>query len=338
MRICVLADDTQTLDEGMSKTAFYLSQGLSKSHQVKALSPRRALSPGFWREMKEFQPQIIHYIPGPSILSFMLMKALQSFCHARTVISATHPAFYGWAGLTYGPYYALSSICQVLVPLLKPDRILVQSPEVETLFQKLGCHTEFLPGGVDIEKFIPVSLQRKQKLRQKYGLSGEKFIVLHCGSFRRWRNLGILSRLHGNGTRVLVVGNSSNVAKDIYDQLERNSCLVWKDYLTNIEEVYQLADCYVFPTLDRRGSIDLPLSVLEAMACNLPVVTTRFGALPLVFSEGDGFFFANNAEELLGGVISLADSRSPVRTREKVLPFSWPSTVQRLEEIYRDII
>ena len=60
------------------------------------------------------------------------------------------------------------------------------------------------------------------------------------------------------------------------------------EYITHLEEIYALSDCYVFPTTDRRYCVEMPLSVLEAMSCNLPMLTTRFGALPGVFEEASG--------------------------------------------------
>ncbi len=271
-------------------------------------------------------------------MSFLIMKAIKMRSHAKTVISATHPAFYGLNGLRYSPYYAFSSLFQVFIPLLKPDRLLIQSPEAENMFKSLGCRTEFLPSGVELEKFVPASPERKKELRQKYGLGQEKFIILHCGSFRKWRNVQILTRLQKGDNQVIVVGNSTKVEEDVYRELQQGNCLTWKDYIENVEEVYQLADCYVFPTLDKRGSIDLPLSVLEAMACNLPVVSTRFGALPRVFTSGDGFFFANNDEELLREVEKVGGGTLSLKTREKVMPYSWQSITRRLEEIYGDLV
>ena len=59
-----------------------------------------------------------------------------------------------------------------------------------------------------------------------------------------------------------------------------------------------MSDCYVFPTVHKKACIETPLSVLEAMACNLPIVSTRFGALPTIFNEGSGLFFTENVEHI----------------------------------------
>jgi glycosyltransferase involved in cell wall biosynthesis len=82
----------------------------------------------------------------------------------------------------------------------------------------------------------------------------------------------------------------------------------------------------------------LPLSVLEAMSCNLPVVTTRFGALPRAVESGDGVIFVESRDELVKGVESIQDSHTEVNTRDKVLCYSWENIEVRLEEIYRALV
>jgi glycosyltransferase involved in cell wall biosynthesis len=96
-------------------------------------------------------------------------------------------------------------------------------------------------------------------------------------------------------------------------------------YLSKVEEIYQAADVYVFPVQDDGSAIATPMSVLEAMACNLPVITTRFGALPRLFpNEGSGLVYINNEPELRSAVDDvLADGRPAVETRQLVLSFDW---------------
>jgi glycosyltransferase involved in cell wall biosynthesis len=77
---------------------------------------------------------------------------------------------------------------------------------------------------------------------------------------------------------------------------------------------------------------------MEAMACNLPVVSTRFGALPRVFPEGGGLFFVDKPEDIPRYVEELGSSSVEIKTREKVLPYSWESIVDRLERIYEGLL
>lgn len=338
LRICLLADYTGHDDEGMKKTACNYYRELAKSHDVKLLDIEGITSVNFWKEIRDFQPQIIHYIPGPSILSFLAVKGMKLYSHrAKTVISAMHPSFYGIKGLTYGPVFGLSSMLKNLIPLLKPDILLVQAFDTEAMFSQLGCRTEFLSGGVDTKVFAPVPQQIKLKLRKEYGIDRGKFTILHVGSFRKWRNVQTLSRFLNSETQVFIVGSTANIEDDIYQMLSRDGCILRREYIANIDEVYKLSDCYLFPTFDRRGSIEIPSSVLEAMACNLPVITTRFGALPRTFEEGEGLYFAEEDRfSLLLDKVKTYDER--IRTRDKVLPYSWDIITERLERLYVELL
>ena len=82
----------------------------------------------------------------------------------------------------------------------------------------------------------------------------------------------------------------------------------------------------------------MPLSVLESMSCNLPVITTKFGALPKVFEEGDGLFFVENEREIFMVLEKIKNTNMKVKTREKVLPYSWENIGKRLEKIYSNLI
>jgi glycosyltransferase involved in cell wall biosynthesis len=88
---------------------------------------------------------------------------------------------------------------------------------------------------------------------------------------------------------------------------------------------------------NKQASIEVPLSVLEAMSCNLPVITTRFGALPTTFEKGQGLVLFDS-ERGLRPELSRARNHPEVRTRDKVLPYSWGSIRERLDAIYQRLL
>ena len=108
-------------------------------------------------------------------------------------------------------------------------------------------------------------------------------------------------------------------------------------YNAKIEKCYGLADCYVFPTTTSVGSIDVPLTVLEAMAHNLPVVSTKFGGLPRIFKEGSGFFYADVAS-FCTKIQALKQGLVDVHTRELVLPYSWDNIANNLYAVYQELL
>jgi glycosyltransferase involved in cell wall biosynthesis len=73
---------------------------------------------------------------------------------------------------------------------------------------------------------------------------------------------------------------------------------------------------------------------MEAMSCNLPVVTTKFGALPRLFKEGDGFFFIENEYEILPILEILKKDNQHISTRKKALNYSWEMISKKIEVMY----
>ena len=82
----------------------------------------------------------------------------------------------------------------------------------------------------------------------------------------------------------------------------------------------------------------MPLSVMEAMSCNLPVVSTRFGALPRFIEPGDGIIFIEHGDDFIKELKNVQTGGLEIRTRDKVVPFAWDNIVARLEDIYMELL
>jgi len=148
--------------------------------------------------------------------------------------------------------------------------------------------------------------------------------------------------LQRNNNQVIIVSSTStpeDCPKDVVLQkeLEMKGIIVMDRYIKKIEEIYQLSDCYVFSVTFEGGCISIPLSVLEAMACNLPVITTKFGELPGLFTERDGFMYATNEEEFVRK-INIAKNMYNIETTEMVKHYSWDKLIEKLEGCLNGII
>lgn len=324
-------------DEARGIISSNLYRELSKFSDVYAIDIRKLPSIDTIRRLNS-ELDVINYIPGVSTLSFLLMKTAKIFFkEAKTVMFSTLLGFYGFS---YGIYYGLSYLTKSLIPLIKTDLILVQSNCAEKLFKKFGCNVKFFVcSGVNTKKFLPVSDAKKFELRVQYGVDAEKFVVLHVGSIRKWRNVAVLKEIQSDpDVQVVLVGRTSTkFERDVAFRLEKMGCKIINKHIPKIEEVYALSDCYVFPTTDPVGSIDIPLSVLEAMATNLPVISTKFGGLPRIFGEGNGFIYAD-ATEFVRKIRDLKESEIKIKTREMVLPYSWENIAKKLMRIYEELL
>ena len=185
----------------------------------------------------------------------------------------------------------LRNVGRRMLPLVAPDYYLAQATSWEVAFRRAGSRVMPWPNFVDLERFAPIDSTAKGELRRKWGFS-ERPVVLHVGHIKESRRLDSLITIGRSGQYEVVVVGSPSLSRRgrLWKRLERAGCRLVTAFIKDIQEVYQASDVYLFPvapstrggrerTWEAVGSMDFPLSVLEAMGCNLPVVTTRLEAL-----------------------------------------------------------
>lgn len=324
MRVCIIGDASEPLDEGMKKTTHALARGIAQYCDVLILNPCKALRPHFWLSLRRYRPEVIHYVPGPTWRSFVVLGLAKAITSAASVMSLTQP----------DPALPYHFACR----LFRPDLLLAQSSETERRFLDLGWDVRHVPHGVDTGRFRAVTPAEKIRLRCAHGISPSAYVILHIGNACPARNLEALVQLQQPGSQVVVVCSTTIVGDTrIKRRLAAAGCLVWEHYVEAVEEVYALADCYVFPTPNGSGAIELPLSVLEAMACNLLVVTRSFKALPRVFQPNDGLYFVNSDDELRSVVEHLRRAGPSPATRAKVAPLDWNTVARKVVGLYQTL-
>ncbi len=317
MRICLVGHPPDRPDEGVRSVAAHLVCSLRVCHEVLYLAVNHLAT---WGSIRRFRPDVIHFVLSPTAIGLLVAWVLSlAYRRARTVVSAPHPS---------------AEVFSRWLTSFRPDLVLAQAHESEQRFRACGYRVAFLPNGVDTERFTPTSTEGRRRLREKYGV-GDQFVILHVGSPKRARNVQMLGQLQRPGRQVLIVGRPSDPPDgETVEALQRAGCLVWSDYFEDIQEIYALSDCYVFPAYDHRACIETPLSVLEALACNLPVVSTPFGALPRVVPAGEGIVYAQTPEAFEEAVATFESGHVRPDSRRLVLHLSWTNLARQLEDFY----
>ncbi len=149
-------------------------------------------------------------------------------------------------------------------------------------------HLRLVYGGLDLSRFAP---ERRKQLRvaarQALGLTDESFALLLIGN--DWKNKGLPCLLEAVGQlgiihlRVLVVGRDNSAP---YQATIRRHGLVGSVSLLpprpDVEFYYAATDAYVGPSLE--DAFAQPPA--EAMACGLPVITSRMNGGSEIISHG----------------------------------------------------
>jgi glycosyltransferase involved in cell wall biosynthesis len=329
----------EPFDEGMKVFSLNLAQFLHRHVQLLAItnSPTPPVNPPivtvpFGRTMlsrrlqlhlRAFEPDILLYLPKSSLTAatFMRLVALQTMApRANLAVIGLQPREAGIWTRTFAP--ALRSL-----------QVFTQSKNVASTMSALGFRTSCVQPGVDLSKFTPVDDVTKARLRAKFGVQPDQFTILHVGHLAPSRNLDVLADLARRPHTHVMLAASTSTPHDpeVKRQLSEAGVTILDGVAPRIEELYQMSDVYVFPVLDPAGAIEMPLSVLEAMACGLPVLTTPFGDLQDLFRSESGVIFWRSADELRQGLERIARQPSSGRAaRGAVEGFGWDHAFGKL--------
>ncbi len=193
---------------------------------------------------------------------------------------------------------------------------------------QLQDHYDFPPekihvvrNGVDFSRFNLRWRKKRKKIRKELGISGKK-VLLFVGS--DWKRKGldlvqkILPRLPQE-TLLLVAGGPV---------IRPRKGIRYLGQVREIEKLYAACDLLVLPTrYDPFANV-----VLEALACGLPVVTSRFNGAAEIIRQGEtGFVVENTPESLLRAVSGmLVNPPRPETCHRSVAHLTWENHVSEL--------
>lgn len=294
-------------------------RGRSGVDRMRALLSRRLRA-----DLRAANPETVVYVSRSSItftalLRSRLLKVLGG--KARLVMIGLQPRHLGRGS-------------RLLSRWLWPDLVLVSTEAERAGMRRLGAPVERMVTGVDLVRFRPARPGEKRALRRKFGIPQESRVLLHVGHMTDGRNLEALLPLADQpATTVVVVASSQRTAGSdrLEARLRAHGIVLLHGYLPDIDEVYRMADCYVFPTASTDYAIAMPLSVLEAIASDLPVAALRFGALPEQFGDVEGVLLVDTSGELVDAVSRLLSQASSTRRLSE--GYSWDTVALQIATI-----
>ncbi len=245
--------------------------------------------------IRDFMPEILLYFPFASMtfasyLRFFILKKYAG--RIKSIIFALQPK-------------EISMWQNLIVKFIKPSIALTPSLLLKDSWDKLKFNNKLLPLYTDLNDFKPMDdSSNRNHLRKKYNIPLDKFVISHMGHLNDGRNLESLIPLQNAGYQIVIAGSSSTPKDSLgSDQLKQkllNSGIIIIDkYLDKISEIYQLSDLYIFPVVAKCSSIGMPLSILEARACGIPVIATEFGSTKHYLKDDYGNIYYSNPDNFL---------------------------------------
>jgi len=222
------------------------------------------------------------------------------------------------------------------------------SKEIEARY---GIKPVVIYNGINPEVFQP--LPPDGEVQRKLGLACDgRRTLIYAGRLIGWKGIGDLLRavaILGDSipVRLIVVGTGESLSpwRNLSRQLGIGEKVVFAGFVPNAElpRYYSLADLGVFPSQENET---FGISICEAMACGVPVISTKVGGIPEVIQEGvTGLLVAPRKPQELAEKISLVlmdeFSRKAMgeAARQWVLDkFTWSKVADRLVPIYREMM
>lgn len=175
-----------------------------------------------------------------------------------------------------------------LKKIIFADATIVYSDYSKRRLEDLGLkNTQRIYPGIDLELYSPAS--KDEKIMEKFGIKPGDFVVTYHGEFTRLGGIDKLVSVIIQNSNALKKGNikiilacrvknnkDENKRKEIDKIIKNNdlkNCLILTDRtFATMEKIYNLADVATFPVESMKGKFDVPLVVIEAMACEKIVI------------------------------------------------------------------
>jgi glycosyltransferase involved in cell wall biosynthesis len=244
--------------------------------------------------------------------------------------------------------------------LSKVSKIIAISQNIKRYLIKIGVAAEkitCIPPTVETEIFNPNI--PKQKARQKFGLGSKETIILYLGNWNPWKGADIFIESMGNlvkefqNIRIVMAWGEMirwhikyrELISHKIKTLEMEPYLIELGVVNNVAELIAASDIVVVPFLTTYGVADIPLTVIEAMACGKPVIATRVGGIPEIVQDKINGLLVNPGVpiEIEKEVQFLLEDRNKAReiglnAARTALEYSVDNIVPKLEKVYEELV
>jgi glycosyltransferase involved in cell wall biosynthesis len=296
------------------------------------------------------QSDLVH-VHGHPYLSSLYAAKLAKFTH-KPVVLTQHNTFIEYAGWRWDHVEWLNDATIGKQVLQSADRIFTVSNATKRYVLSLGANptkTSVLHNDVDIDRFKPNKALRDEKRRQ-LGIPINATVVLTVRRLVYKNGIDTLIETAANALKqnpnliFLVVGTGPDQTQ-IQTQTTQLGILTHFKLMgfvpdNELASFYNAADLFVLPSKSGEG---LPLVSLEAMACGLPVIATDVGGIREIVPEAYGKFVPPDSPETMTEAVLEFSHRSTIALKEDLRiiieqNFSWEKNVERLVEIYEELI
>lgn len=190
-----------------------------------------------------------------------------------------------------------------------------------------------VPTGIDTKNYHPDDpLSAKQSLN----LPTDTYVFGIVATLRSWKGHSYLieafKQISSNNLQLLIVGDGPKMQelKNLVQELQLTN-ITFTDNVKNPAKYLHAMDCFVLPSYANEG---VPQALLQAMACGLPIITTRIGGIPECSENYANKIYVPEKDVLaLANAMQSAIDTFPINTLKKV-----PHAPNTLDTLYQNAL
>lgn len=349
MRICIVASSLSVMG-GQAVQADDILKRLRQNGFTVGFIPLNTRLPGLLSEFQKIRyirtlltwpvyvSRLLVNIPRYDVLH-LFSASYSSFLLAPAPAAIISKLFRKRVVLNYHSGEAVDHLRRSLPVVQKVlrfvDCVVVPSEYLNQVFGKYGIKTTVIPNVVDLEAF---SFQERHVFHPRFLVTRmlEPLYNIECilNAFRL-----IQSRFPSAVLTILGTGSQEHYLKKLASNLE----LQHVDFIGRVErqtipQYYRIHDF----VLNASNIDNLPLSILEAFAAGLPVISTEAGGIPSMITDRETGMLVplNDHASLAARAIELLENQSLAHTiakqayEETIKFYSWKSIRDKWLKVY----
>lgn len=242
--------------------------------------------------------------------------------------------------------------------ILFGDQIITYSDYAKEKLEKIGFnHVKRIYPGIDVNLYSPAP--KKQELMKKFETDEDDFVINYTGEYVRLGDMDDivasfidLAKIKNNFKLHLAVRvkNEKDAWKkrEIAKKFKKDGVLDKVAFIDDgsytMEDIYNLSDISIFPARTMAGKFDIPLAVIEAMACGKPVIASSLERLKYFLNNENSILIApGNREALKENILYLFNNPEKKYDLEKKgmefvrENFDIMKVVKEYEEVYKNL-
>ena len=223
-----------------------------------------------------------------------------------------------------------------------PNKITLYGKSLLKYAKKIGMNmkkVKVVPTGIDLKRFEKV----KGNIRKEFNIKNNETIILYIGLMLPRKGIDIIiktaDKLRNKNIKFLLVGDGPDKKKyeKEVEKLKLQDKIIFTGWRKDIGRFYKSADIFFLPS---RGE-GLPGVIMESMACELPIVSSKIPCTTDLVEDGKTGFLCETEDvkcyvEKLERLIENKKLRISFGKKglSKIQTFNWDNIIKNYKRLY----